>query len=430
MATLSSLVDRVRLELGDLGKSFVVQFMADGSTNRFTIQYAPIDAGELKVFKDGVDISDASSVEEQTGTLVLDALPDDGELLIASGTYYRYFTTAEIEYFVKAAAEQHSGSKTDTTGRKISLATLPTIEEYPVALYASTLALYTLATDAAFDINIFAPDGVTIPRSERYRQLMEMIDSRREQYRELCVQLGIGMYSIEVFSLRRISKMTNRYVPVYKPQEVDDKSRAQRADIPLPTYGSKPIPWPKDGGELLAYETIPFSSTFSITGDYSGKTWVARLLSQRGAIYIVRTMTIDVSNSQIDTITDVTRVAGETTVTFDTAAAHALLGGETIHILGINEELNTSWTVASVPTTTSFTITTTETTGLALTEQSGSAEAEGEKTYTATISLTGEETRLLPNRTYWQIATLDSENAATEALGGQFFTERASEVIL
>ena len=430
MATLSSLVDRVRLELGDLGKSFVVQFMADGSTNRFTIQYAPIDAAELKVFADGVDVSELSSVEEQTGTLVMDTLPADGTLIIASGTYFRYFTSEELEYFVKAALEQHAGTKTDTTGRKITLTNLPTIEDYPVALYASTLALYTLATDASFDINIFAPDGITIPRSERYRQLMEMIESRREQYRELCVQLGIGLYSIEVFSFRRISKMTNRYVPVYKPQEVDDKSRAQRVDIPLPTYGTRPIPWPTDGGELLAYETIAFTKTFSITGDYSGKTWVARLLSQRNAVYIVRNLDFDVSNSQIDTITDVTRLGGETTATLVTSSDHALVGGETIHILGVNEELNASWTVASVPTTTSFTITTTETTAIALTEQSGSAEAEGEKTYTATISLTAENTRLLPNRTYWQIATLDSGGDATEILGGQFFTERASEVIL
>jgi hypothetical protein len=430
VATLSSLVDRVRLELGDLGKSFVVQFMADGSTNRFTIQYAPIDAEALKVFADGADISELASVEEQTGTLVMDAVPVDGTFIIASGTYFRYFTSEELEYFVKAAVEQHAGTKTDTTGRKITMANLPSIEDYPVALYASTLALYTLATDAAFDINIFAPDGITIPRSERYRQLMEMIDSRREQYRELCVQLGIGLYSIEVFSFRRISKMTNRYVPVYKPQEVDDKSRAQRVDIPLPTYGTRPVPWPTDGGELLAYETIAFTKTFSITGDYSGKKWVARLLSQRNAVYIVRNLDLKVSNSQIDTITDVARVEGETTATLVTSSDHALVGGETIHIQAVNEELNASWTVASVPTTTSFTITTTETTAIALTEQYGSAEAEGEKTYTVTMSLTAENTRLLPNRTYWQIANLDSGGDATEILGGQFFTERASEVIL
>jgi hypothetical protein len=39
-----SLTDLVRSELGDTSKSFVMQFMADGTTNRFTLHYAPVDA--------------------------------------------------------------------------------------------------------------------------------------------------------------------------------------------------------------------------------------------------------------------------------------------------------------------------------------------------------------------------------------------------
>lgn len=300
MATLSSLVDRVRLELGDLGKSFVTQFMADGTTNRFQLHYAPIEAPSLQVLANGVDISNASSIEESTGVLVTDTVPADGVVLLVSGNYYRYFTTAEVEYFVNAALEQHAARKTDSLGRKITVDTLPTIEEYPVALYASTLALYTLATDASFDINVFAPDGVTIPRSERYRQLMEMIESRREQYRDLCVQLGIGMYQIEVFNLRRISKRTNRYVPVYVPQEVDDRSHPQRVDIPIPTYGNAPTPWPTDGGDLTAYQGIAFETTIEFSGDFTGTSFIARLLNQRGSVVVVQEFTLTVTDDGND----------------------------------------------------------------------------------------------------------------------------------
>lgn len=300
MATLSSLVDRVRLELGDLGKSFVTQFMADGTTNRFQLHYAPIEAPSLQVLANGVDISNASSIEESTGVLVTDTVPADGVVLLVSGNYYRYFTTAEVEYFVTAALEQHAARKTDSLGRKITVDTLPTIEEYPVALYASTLALYTLATDASFDINVFAPDGVTIPRSERYRQLMEMIESRREQYRDLCVQLGIGMYQIEVFNLRRISKRTNRYVPVYVPQEVDDRSHPQRVDIPIPTYGNAPTPWPTDGGDLTAYQGIAFETTIEFSGDFTGTSFIARLLNQRGSVVVVQTFELTVTDDGND----------------------------------------------------------------------------------------------------------------------------------
>ena len=117
------------------------------------------------------------------------------------------------------------------------MSTLPVVEEYPLLILASTMALYTLATDSSFDIDIISPDGVSIPRSERFRQLSEIIQSRREQYRELCAMLNIGMYRTEVFTLRRISRTTNRYIPIYRPQEVDDGSLPQRVMLPLPNYG-------------------------------------------------------------------------------------------------------------------------------------------------------------------------------------------------
>jgi hypothetical protein len=284
MASISTIVDRVRLELGDIGKSFVTQFVADGTTNRFFIHYSPLDAATIFVFQNGTDVTADVSVEESTGILVFDEVPEDGDEITVSGTYFRYFTAAELRNLVTDALAQHSRGHTDTVGRQITVENLPGIEEYPVAIYATTLALYTLATDSSFDIDISAPDGVSIPRSERYRQLMDMVQARQQQYRELCVHLGVGLYSIDVFTLRRISKATNRYVPVYKPQEVDDRSWPDRTDLANATYGDKPAPWPTDAGELTAYQGRAFSTTITLDGDYVDVELVARILHQRGSI--------------------------------------------------------------------------------------------------------------------------------------------------
>ena len=242
MATIANLGDRLRSEIGDIGKSFVYQFVADGTTNRFLIPNSPLDGINLIVTKNGVDISSSVEVEEATGYIVIDTTPQVADVLIAAGNYYRYFTTAEIQQFVSTAFLQHTANHTDAYGRSVSIQNLPVLEEYPVVIYASTLAMYTLATDASFDIDITAPDGVMIPRSERYRQLMQMIDVRKNQYKELCSQLGIGLYKIDVFSLRRISKTTNRYIPIYTPQEVDDISMPTRVYLPVPTYGATEKP--------------------------------------------------------------------------------------------------------------------------------------------------------------------------------------------
>ncbi len=352
MATISSLVDRVRVELGDLPKSFVTQFMADGTTNRFKLHYSPLDSTTVVVYRNNVDISDECSVEESSGILVTETLPVDGDEFTVSGMYYRYFTGAELTQVITSAVDMHSAKHTDSLGRGITIETLPYIDEYPVVVYATALALYTLATDASFDINIFAPDGVTIPRSERYRQLLDMMNIRKAQYAELCAHLGIGLYSIDVFTLRRISKRTNRYVPIYKPQEVDDRSWPQRVNVPLPAYGDAQLPWPTEGGPLNAYQGIAYEEQISFTGDFTGKTIIARLLAQRGSVQVVRDFTLEVTT-------------------------------------------------------------------------------EDDENFVANISLTAEETIRPPRRTHWQIASKDDVTGEIiEILGGDFFIQRRSEVIL
>ncbi|CAB4123971.1 hypothetical protein UFOVP46_144 [uncultured Caudovirales phage] len=352
MATTSTLVNRVRAELGDLGKSFVTQFVADGTTNRFSIHYSPLDSTTVYAWQNGVDVTSSVSVEESTGVIVFDTVPADGDEITVSGMYYRYFTAAELTSLVNDAFLQHSAGHTDVLGRAQTLETLPPVEEYPVALYATTLALYTLANDAAFDIDIQAPDGVSIPRAERYRQLMEMVNVRQSQYRELCTQLGVGLYRIDVFSLRRVSKATGRYVPEYKPQEVDDRSYPQRAHVPMPTYGDVPAPWPSDAGELTAYQGRSFSTSIDFAGDYTGKSFLANLLNQRGSVLAVQNITLVVDDN-------------------------------------------------------------------------------GDNTYTATLSLTKDQTLRLAGRTYWSLSTVDdTTNEQVEIKGGNFFTQRVSEVIL
>lgn len=282
MATLSSLADRLRTELGDMGKTFVYSVVADGLTNRFTVPYAPLDGTNLVVNLDGDDISDQVTVEEHTGVIIFDEIPAPASNIIVAGTHYRYFTNTEIQQFVETAVLQHSANHADGFGRPLSLSTLPALEEYPVVVHASTLALYTLATDAAFDIDITAPDGVVIPRSERFRQLMQMVMDRQEQYKTLCSQLGIGMYKMDVFTLRRISKTTNRYVPVYLPMEVDDRSMPQRAIISIPNYGSQALPSSIPEQDLYIYQGDSYEVELQFPFDITGYDWKAEIHMQYG----------------------------------------------------------------------------------------------------------------------------------------------------
>lgn len=301
MATLSSLADRLRLEIGDTGKSFVYQTVADGITNRFLLPYSPINGTTLTVLKNGVDVSTLLEVEELTGYVTFDTVPAANAILVFSGTYYRYFVDSEICQFIDTAFGQHIANHADAYGRGYTYASLPGIEEYPVVIYASTLALYTLATDASFDINIQAPDGVNIPRSERYRQLMEMVQSRKDQYKELCSMLGVGLYKIDVFSLRRISKTTNQYIPIYLPQEVDAKSMPQRALLSIPSYGSAISPSDVPSYDLTMYQGDSFEVTLDFPFTVADYIWNSDITMVFGSGIKIASFTI--TETDVDKLT-------------------------------------------------------------------------------------------------------------------------------
>lgn len=296
MATINGMANRLRYEIGDIGRSFVYQFIADGTTNRFLIPYSPLDGAYLAVNSDGVDVSADVEVEEATGHIVFDNTPAAGDVIVIAGNYFKYFTETEICQYVNDAFDQHTTFHTDSYGRTMTVANLPTVEEYPVVIYASTLAMYTLATDASFDIDIQAPDGVMIPRSERYRQLMQMIEVRKNQYKELCSQLGIGLYKIDVFSLRRISKTTNEYVPVFEPQEIDNKSPKTRVRLPIPTYGNvKPTPTTVVQ-DLNIYEGDDYEFSIRLDFEVDNLTPLAEIRSLPGAAVVVTEFTVTKPN--------------------------------------------------------------------------------------------------------------------------------------
>jgi hypothetical protein len=296
VTTAAMMSNRLRYELGDIGRSFVHQFVADGTTNRFLIPYSPLDGAYLAINVDGVDVSADVEVEEATGHLVFDDTPAAGDVVIVAGNYFKYFTEAEITQYVLDAFEQHTTFHTDSYGRTMTMPTLPVVEEYPVIIHASTLALYTLATDASFDIDITAPDGVTIPRSERYRQLMQMIEVRKTQYKELCSQLGIGLYKIDVFSLRRVSKTTNEYVPIYEPQEIDNKSVKTRVRLPIPTYGNvKPTPTTVVQ-DLNIYEGDAYEFSIRLDFEVNNLTPLAEIRSLPGAAVVFAEFTVTKPN--------------------------------------------------------------------------------------------------------------------------------------
>lgn len=256
------LLERVRMELGDLPQPFDFQFVGDGVRDHFNVEHRPFDEASCVVlsYGDPVDpVAEGITLDGLTGTVVFQIPPDDQSPWEIHGLKWRYFSDADLQVFIDTAVGQHAHNRADSHGGMYTTDDIPPVEEYPIALYASIQALWALATDAAFDIDILAPDGVNIPRSERYRQLMDIIGARQKQYDELAAALNIGITRIETFTIRRTAKLTNRLVPVYMPQEYDDRTPPKRLYLPISTQGTEPVAISKGSHNVYLYGDEPYS---------------------------------------------------------------------------------------------------------------------------------------------------------------------------
>jgi hypothetical protein len=248
------------MDLGDLPQPFDFAFVGDGVRDHFNVEHRPFDESSITVLKDGLSIVPAEegiTLDGLTGTVVFAAAPAPGIMWEIQGMKWRYFSDEDLTLFIDTAISQHSHNRADPSGGAYDIGNIAPVEEYPIALYATIQALWALATDASFDIDILAPDGVNIPRSERYRQLMDMIGARQTQYDELSAALNIGIKRLEVFTVRRTAKLTNRLVPVFMPQEWDDRTTPQRLYPPISLQGTPPVPISKGVYDIALYADEP-----------------------------------------------------------------------------------------------------------------------------------------------------------------------------
>ena len=299
MAVVSDILYRVRLELGDLAKQFEWTGVGDGSTKKFDVKVKPVNPETLTVLVNNSPVAQPTgyTVEPDFGVITFASAPGTNVPIKITGTNYRYFTDSDLELFINTAVEQHTYNRTDGFGNQMTLAKVPAVEEYPLAILAVIEALWALATDASFDINIFAPDGVTIPRSERYHQLVNMINQRQEQYRTLCSALNIGLWRLEIGTLRRVSRTTNKLVPVYMPQEIDDARKPERVYIQNDMLGRSPAPTTAAIYDLIIYQGDSYSVILDFPIDTTNLVFKAQIRTYPNAPALYATFDVEVINN-------------------------------------------------------------------------------------------------------------------------------------
>lgn len=252
MASVESILQRVRMQLGDNAEPFRETYRGTNTQDEFDLPVVRISRASLHVFTvDGATITDLAldtdyTLDPETGVLRLNAGPLAKDvLLVAEGSAFGMFTDEELAHFVGDALLQHTNESYDSVRYrdangfirferiKQDADNLPEVEELPVSMLATIEALWALSTDAATDIDITTSEGTQISRGQRFVQLQTQIQLLTDKYKELCAMLNVGLWRIEVMNLRRVSRTTGRLVPVYVEREYDDHSSPTRITPPI-----------------------------------------------------------------------------------------------------------------------------------------------------------------------------------------------------
>jgi hypothetical protein len=231
---------RLRMELGDYQERFQTSVTGDGFTRRFDLPQEVISTTGLSVIltdEEGNPVTLAPTdydLDAQAGVITLpDALAHESTLTM-TGVHYQFFTDDELDLFLRSAALKHTHSSEDLQvyrdpdGFKHFLYTnqtvdgLAPVEYHLVALLAATEALEVIQTDVAYDIDVTTAEGTSLPRTERFRNIAQLMATKQAMYDDLAAKLGVGLGRVEVFTLRRVSRTTGKLVPVYVDREYDD----------------------------------------------------------------------------------------------------------------------------------------------------------------------------------------------------------------
>jgi hypothetical protein len=239
LTPLEHVVQVARNYLRDFPKFFQVSFDALGRT--YELGQTNVDSNTLWIASTtGASATELTTadyhLDNRNGILRLTNTPASGTKIMVEGYYYEWIIPDDLEFYATRSINFH----VPTINIPLEQANAAVLDV--VGIGALVEALQALMTEYARDIDVMTSESVHIPASGRFRMLQGLVQQWEIEYRKHANSLNIGPESIQQFSLRRVSRTTNRYVPLYKSKELGD-------------YGPRERIWNEDSeGKLLIAE--------------------------------------------------------------------------------------------------------------------------------------------------------------------------------
>lgn len=232
MTTVAEISEIARNYLRDFPKFFQVSFDVTGRT--YEVGRPNIDAATFwaATYTTGASTTtpladNAYSLDVRNGVLRLASSYPANTKLMVEGYHYQWLTPSDMNFYSQMAIHLN----THNVDFDINNAS-PVVKDV-IGIHALVEALWGLLTEFSRDIDVMTSESIHIPASQRYRMVQSLLDMWENEYARRAKALNMGLERIEVFNLRRISRTTNRLVPVYKPKEIGDFSPMERIWLPI-----------------------------------------------------------------------------------------------------------------------------------------------------------------------------------------------------
>lgn len=217
MATVDQVAAAARMRLRDFGHFFEAPYTGVAPIIRLPHPY--IDSKRFAVWKpDGSAVANTEyTLDARNGVMQLMTPANYPDGIGVAGYYYEWFLDEDLAFHASSAmieilATEDLDDPEAMTGIVASV----------TSTYAVVKAWWSLLSELAMDIDVSTPEGMMIPASQRFRQVWEMANFWYGRYKEEAALAGVGLYAIEQFNLRRVSYLTNRLTPLFRPREVDN----------------------------------------------------------------------------------------------------------------------------------------------------------------------------------------------------------------
>lgn len=225
LTPLEHTIQLARNYLRDFPKFFQVSFDAVGRTYELgqinidptTVWAATVTSGTVTELT-----SSQYTLDNRNGILRLATTPAANTTIMVEGYYYEWILPADLQFYCERSINFHIPT-IDVPLEQANAAVLDV-----VGLGALVEALQALMTEYARDIDVMTSESIHIPGSQRFRMLQSLVAQWEVEYRKHANNLNIGPERISQFSLRRVSRTTNRYVPLYKAKELGDYGPIER----------------------------------------------------------------------------------------------------------------------------------------------------------------------------------------------------------